>query len=300
MVWKRVSQVTRLAVRQWFEDGCSRFAAAISYYAIFSLFPLGLLCITAVGAIIGDGETAREKFVESVGGTSAARDLLDQTLRGLQQHQHARGVGAVVGAVTLAAGASGVFSELDDAIGIIFRCPRAARQKGRLRAVIGYMKSRAASFALVAVVALALLGSLGATTVVAAMGHSALATALGSLSSVFLEEAGSIVFLTAVLTVLFHVLPQVPVRFRDSLAGAITAAVLMSLLRRGFGWTVAWLGGYSAYGVAGALLVLLAWIHLTSIVVYFGAEIVRAASELRGEGRPDDGGARGDEASSRV
>jgi membrane protein len=280
--WKSAFGVARQAAVHWSKDGCSRFAAALSYYAIFSLFPLGLLCVTGIGAILGSDESARAQVVKSFdSGSADVRALIDQTLQGLQEHQQARGVGAVVGVVTLLFGASGVFSELDGALDVIFACPPSpqAKKKSKLKTALAYAKSRAVAFLLVAVVGLALLGSIVGSTVLSAMSGSAFASRFGGFAWVLLEEGMSIAFLSAVFTLLFHVLPRVPVALRDAAVGGIVAAVLVSVLHRGFGWAVARMGSYAAYGVVGAMLALLAWIHLTSMVIYFGAEIARAASD---------------------
>ncbi len=108
---------------RWSDDACYRLGASLAYYALFSLFPLALIALTAIGVILGDGDGVRQHLIASVGGTtsSESRVLLDQTLQSMQTHRTARGVGAVVGALTLLLGASGVFSELQSSLNFIWR-----------------------------------------------------------------------------------------------------------------------------------------------------------------------------------
>src|SRR5580692_7504253 len=99
---------------RWSDDQCYRLGASLSYYAVFSIFPLLLLCVTAVGYVMGHDESVRDRLLDYVSrsGAPEMRPLLDQTLTSMQTHETARGVGALVGVVTLLFGASGVFSEL--------------------------------------------------------------------------------------------------------------------------------------------------------------------------------------------
>src|SRR3954447_1240449 len=62
---RRISQLADRSVTDYFRDGCSQRAAAISFYALFSLFPLAMLAATVMGLIVSDAE-ARTRVVDFV------------------------------------------------------------------------------------------------------------------------------------------------------------------------------------------------------------------------------------------
>src|SRR4029077_10688207 len=101
---------------------------------------------------------SRGKLIDSLASvlTPDLRVLLDGTLASMQSHQTARGVGAMVGGLTLVFGASGVFSELDTSLNVIWRVapePSAGFRALILRAI----EDKAIAFTSVAVAGAVLL-----------------------------------------------------------------------------------------------------------------------------------------------
>ena len=153
-------RVAKEAGVRWMDDACYRLGAAFAYYALFSIFPLMLLSITAVGFVLGSDESARQRVLSSVPVPSPEfRVLLDQTLQSMQTHRTARGLGAVVGAVALFLGASGVFSELESSLDLIWKV-KSRRSKGVWSSLLEALQSKAISFAVVVIAAAAVLASL--------------------------------------------------------------------------------------------------------------------------------------------
>jgi membrane protein len=261
------------------DDECYRLGASLAYYAIFSIFPLLLLSATVLGYALGEGATTRTALVDAVTGATgspAVRELLDETLASMQVHRTARGVGAVVGLLTLLFGASGVFSELTASLNRIWRVRGPASQSAG-QAVVGFLRDKALSLAIVGLVGLLLFGSLALST-----GLSAASNAARALPWQWIELAVSTAFLTLVLAAMLRALPRAHVQWRDALGGALVAALLLTVLKRLLAWYLAHLGSYAAYGVVGAVLGLLLLIYLASLVVFFGAELSRVYAERFG------------------
>jgi membrane protein len=263
----------REAAGRWVDDHCTRLGAALSYYAIFSLFPLSLLSISVIGVLLGDRATVRAILLTSLDtGSPQVHDLLDQTLTNLQTQRTARGLGALVGAVTLLFGASGVFSELDNALAVIWRVHEVA-STSTWRSVLEYLCDRGVAFLLVVMAALVVLASLVTGTVLSAVSVSTGTQTLGWIW-VPIELSVSAAFLTVLFAALFRYLPRRDhVAWRYALAGGALTSLLVSVLKRGLGFYLAHMGGYAAYGVVGAMLALLTWIYLTSFALLFGAEL---------------------------
>jgi membrane protein len=266
----------------WIDDRCDRMAAALSYYALFSLFPLALLSVTALGFILCGDPAIRERLIGSYDftGSPELRDLLDDTLAGMQHHQTARGVGLAVGVVSLLFGASGVFSELQSALDRIWRAPPAP-STGPLATILNLVQGKAVALLLVLSAAGVLLASLVASTALAAVGQTGQQVLPSAPLWQLVEIVGSAGFLALVLAVLFRTLPRVRVRWRDALLGATVAGILMSAAKRVLAYYLAHMGSYAAYGVVGSVLGLLLWTYVTSMLLFFGAELARASESSK-------------------
>lgn len=276
------------AGRRWADDRCDRLAAALSCYALFSLFPLALLCLTAVGYLLGDAPSTRQGLVRelAVTGSPELNVLLDQTLSNMQAHRGARGVGIAVGIVTALLGASGVFAELQNAFLVIWRVPPPP-SVGLWGVLVGLVRGKAVAIGLVGLAALFLLGSLVVSTVVGAAsdGSSAWATVLWSL----VEPALSAVVLWPVMALLFRVLLGRHILGRDLAFGAAWTALLFSILKKTLAYYLAHVVSYAAYGLAGAVLGFLTWIYVSSMLLFYGLEVTRVRAEIRESTGPGPG-----------
>jgi membrane protein len=275
-----VGGLRRDAGVRWWDDACYHLGASLAYYALFSLFPLLLLCVTAFGFALGDGTTVRERVLESVAhGTSPGiRTLIDETLKSMQDHRMARGVGLAVGALTLFLGASGVFSELEGSLNTIWRV-QAAPSKTFWQVVLGAAKDKAFSFVVVVVAAGALFVSMVLRTsidVVAA--RSVDIKALWSVAETVISSG----LLALLLAAMYRMVPQAPVAWRDVIGAAVLTSVLFTGLRGLLSWYLSHLGSYSAYGAVGGVLGLLTWIYVAALIIFYGAEFSRVYAEQFG------------------
>lgn len=271
------------AAVRWSDDQCYRLGASLSYYAVFSIFPLLLLCVTAVGYVMGHDASIRDRLLDYVSNSGAPemRPLLDQTLTSMQTHETARGIGALVGVVTLLFGASGVFSELEGTLDIIWRV-KSPKTSSIWQVVLAAIKDKALSFLVVLGTAIALLLSLFVSAALRAIGATA-SQIVESPAFWLLAEAGvSIALLGALFAAMYRMIPQAPIAWRDVLGGAFLAAVLFTGLKHLFAWYLGHLGSYAAYGAVGGMLGLLAWIYLASLILFFGAEFTRVYAERYG------------------
>lgn len=272
---------------RWSDDACYRLGASLAYYALFSLFPLALIALTAIGVFLGDGDSVRQHLIAFVGGTTSpeSRVLLDQTLQSMQTHRTARGIGAIVGALTLLLGASGVFSELQSSLNLIWRV-KAASQSGIWASLLYALRAKVYSFAVVLAAAIALLASLILSTALGTAGSGTFALQVGV--RVFwriLEACGSVGLLALLLAATYRIVPQTRVVWRDVLGAALFTSFLLSGLKYLLAWYLAHLTSYAAYGAVGGVLGLLTWIYLATLVVLYGAEFSRLYAERFGSQR---------------
>jgi membrane protein len=282
-LFRRLFDLLKEAGTRWSDDQCLRLGAAFSYYAVFSIFPLLLLCVTSVGFIVGHDASIRERILDYVSNSGAheLRPLMDQTLTSMKEHSTARGIGAVVGFVTLLFGASGVFSELESAFNVIWRV-KAPPSRSFLQTVLATVKDKALSFLVVLGAGCALLLSLLVSAALSAVDSTASQVVKSPILWLLVETGVSIGMLTALLAAMYQMIPRTKVAWRDVLGGALLTAFLFTALKRLFAWYLGHIGSYAAYGAVGGVLGLLAWIYLASLLLFFGAEVTRVYAERFG------------------
>jgi membrane protein len=284
-LWQIAKDFTALAKdsgERWVDDACYRLGASLAYYALFSIFPLLLLSVTAIGFLCGD-DAARQKILSSIGSPSPEfRTLFDQTLQSMQTHRTARGVGAMVGFLALFIGASGVFSELESSLDFIWRV-ESKPARSIWVTIRQAVMSKAVAFAVVIGAAIALLASLGISTALQAVGSVAAAGGSAGATVWELVEIGaSLVFLAGLFAAIYRTVPQTHIAWRDVVGGAFVASFLFAGLKGLLAWYLAHIGNYAAYGAVGGVLGLLTWIYVASLIVLYGAEFCRVYAERYG------------------
>ncbi len=266
--------LARDAGQRWADDACYRLGASLSYYALFSLCPLLLLSVTGVGYVLGNDESVRQRVLSSIAtmGSSESRALLDQTLQSMQEHR----------TVTLLFGASGVFSELEASFNFIWRV-KPETTSGIWAAALEAIKAKAFSFAVVVITASALLASLLLSTVLGAVENTA-ASVVGGARGIWhlVDAAFSVGFLTLPFATIYRVVPKAKVAWGDVFGAALITSLLCAALKTLLAWYLSHVGSYAAYGAVGAVLGLLTWIYVASLVLLYGAECSRVYAERFG------------------
>jgi membrane protein len=262
-----------------------RLGAAFSYYATFSIFPLLLLSITVVGYIVGDSTPARERLLDAIAGPgSPVHDVLDRTLSAMQAHQSSRGISAIIGIGTLLFAASGAFVELDVALNRIWCIPE-RRSNGIVGAIRVFLIERLSGFAIALGLGLTLLISLISSsflTFIADRANEQVTIPLWPSIVRTADVALSMAILSAVFTAAFHLIPRSHPPVSIVAIGAVLTTILLSALKELFASYLSHLKSYSAYGVVGAVLALTTWIYLSSMIIFFGAQLTRIYAEKMG------------------
>jgi membrane protein len=271
------------AATAWVDDECYRRGASLSYYAVFSLFPLLLLCVAAIGFVMGHDDSLRGRLLDYVArsGAPEVRPLLDETLASMQKHETARGIGAIVGLVTIFLGASGVFSELEAALNVIWRV-KAQAGLSIWGTVLRALEDKGLSFLVVMGASMAILLSVLLSTGLSSLGATTEQLGLSPLAWIGVEALGSVGLLTLLFAMMFRMIPHTDVAWRDVWRGALLTAILFAGLKRLLAWYFGHLGSYAAYGAVGGFLGLLAWIYFASLILLFGAEFSHASGERYG------------------
>ncbi|HTE53415.1 MAG TPA: YihY/virulence factor BrkB family protein [Kofleriaceae bacterium] len=257
---------------EWVDDKASRLAAALAYYTAFSLAPLLVIAIGVAGLVFGD-EAAQGRIVgelQSLMGPDGAR-FVEELIAA--SRRPASGITAtVVGVVILLFGATGVFGELQDALNTIWGVKPGPSRQG-LR---GILKDRLLSFTMVLGTGFLLLVSLALSAAFAVIGSR-----VGGLLP-FPEAALQLVnflvslgFITLLFALIFKVVPDAKIAWRDVWIGALITALLFSLGKLVIGLYLGKSTVTSSFGAAASLAVMLIWIYYSAQILFIGAEFTQ-------------------------
>jgi membrane protein len=267
---RRLWGLIRKTVEDWSADHVPRRAAALAFYAGFSLAPLLLIAIGIGGLAFGE-DAVRGRVLEQLQGllgTDAAR-----AVETMLKNTHLAGSGLLVtgfGLATLLVGASGVFGELQDSLNAIWKV---ARKPDGWRSAV---RNRLFSFTLVLGTGFLLLVSL----IVSAVLEAALSMLGSWIQTASVLRAVSMAFSFTVICTLFalmfEVMPDARTRWRDVWLGAAITAILFSIGKGLIGLYLGHSALASSYGAAGSFVVLMLWLYYSCQVVLLGAEFTHA------------------------
>ncbi len=265
---KDFGSILKQAGISWVEDDATMHAASISYYAVFSLAPI-LVIALAVAGMVFNQETVQQNVTQQLAGLmgeEAAKGVTGfvQAASGAQHHGI---LATILGGLTLILGAIGAFVQLQDSLNHIWKVP--PRSVGFAR----ILRQRLLSFGLVVGVAVLLLASLALSAILAATGdflqsHLGALAFVGQISSSLL----SFVIISALFAAMFKFLPDADIHWRDVTFAAILTSALFTVGKQIIGLYIGQTGLSSAYGAAGSLAVLLAWVYYSAMILLFGAE----------------------------
>jgi membrane protein len=290
-VKQKVLPLFQQAAREWQEDDCGNMAAALAYYALFSLFPLLLVVLSILGFIVGPTSdvTASILALAREGLPPDAYGIVEETLINLREE---RGTLGLIGFGTLLLTASGFFGALNRIMDKIWDADDGAEESaGIVAKALNAVKQKALAFALVLgcvlLVLLSMIANLVLEVLFAATRDLNGIAGLPATADMWLvqlaQAAISFLVLAGVLALVYKVLPAARVSFGDVWVGALLTALAFLLLQRLVIGGIVNLGDrYAGYGVIGGVLLLLFWISLTTQLLLFGAELTHAYATLFG------------------
>lgn len=278
---RRTWALLRDTVEGFIADEALTRGAAIACYTVFSLAPLLVVVIAIAGAFVDD-EVVRVAVADQLRALVGREGALavEAMVQGAG-HERRGAFATLIGVGILLLTASGVFSELQGALNVIWRADPSA-------VTVGYLvRARSLSIGLVAATGFLLIVSLLVSAGLSAFGRWA-GDALPGLP-VLLQVVNvllSFVMVAALFAAIFKVLPDRRLRWRDVAVGALVTAALFTLGKTVIGWYLGATGVAANYGAAGALVVVLLWIYYSAQTFLLGAEFTRAWAGLKASTPP--------------
>ena len=267
---RRLPRVSRRALTGFLEHEALQYAGSMAYFGVLSIFQLLVLGIVIGSFVLGEG-AARDFVIEQV---EAGSPLDGETVGGVIDAAIAsRGGMTIIGFAFLAWSGLGIFSALSGGISRVFEnAPRRAFLADKLVGlVLMAMTGVLAVGALVISVATGILQAAASDLVADLPGGGTAIWLIGLVVPIFL------IFLA--FWVIYRVVPNRPVTWKEVLPGAVVATVLWTVLRFGFTYYATNVASYdSAFGPLATGITLLVFLYFGSVIVLLGAEFARASA----------------------
>src|SRR6195952_4682639 len=272
--------ILKAAFDGFMNDMALKYSASLSYYTIFSLAPLLLLLISLAGIFLGRDAIQGKVFAEINGlvGNDAAKQVQDM-IKHLEMSGKST-ISVIIGVITLIIGATTVFGEIQESINIIWQV-KAKPKKAWLKLI----RDRLLSGSLIISLGFLLLVSLLLNGALLAISDK-LKTFLPDITVLLFNVINvviSFIVITVLFGVIFKVLPDVKITWKEVRSGAIFTAILFMLGRLLIGFYVGMSANSSTYGAAGSLIAILLWVYYTAVILYFGAEFTKAYVDFKGK-----------------
>ncbi|WP_315822236.1 YihY/virulence factor BrkB family protein [Paraflavitalea speifideaquila] len=279
-------RILKKAVSAFIEDNAFKLSASLSYYTIFSMGPIIIIVISLVGIFYGREAVQGRVYGQVKGfiGSDAAIQL-QAIIKNIELSQF-KTTGIIIGVVMLLFGASGVFTEIQDSVNRIWSV-KAKPKKGWLK----FITNRLLSFSLVVGLGFIMLVSLLVSTLADALSKQLERFFPDNIIIIFyvLNLLIVLVLITALFAIIFKVLPDAIIRWREVISGALFTALLFlgGKFLISFYITKSNIG--LTYGAAATIIVILLWVYYSSVILYFGAEFTKCYAVESGSGiRPKD------------
>ncbi|HOD35941.1 MAG TPA: YihY/virulence factor BrkB family protein [Syntrophales bacterium] len=276
---------------EWSRDRASLMAAALAYYTIFSLAPLAIIMIAIAGIFFGE-KAAQGELVAAIQGMVGEHGT--HVIQGLIMSSASKKAGiiaAAIGFATMMFGASKLFGALQDALNSVWEIEPV---KGGFKGVI---RKRLISMGVVLMSGLLLLASLFAGTALAAV-RTVIGDSIPGIGYLFVLINFLLPFLltTTLFAVIFKVLPDAKVAWRDVWIGAAATSFFFAIGQMLSSFYLGSKNMASTYGAAGSLVVLIFWINLAAQIFLYGAEFTQVYACRYGSCIVAAGGSRPDSA----
>ncbi|MDB5733622.1 MAG: hypothetical protein JWN16_259, partial [Alphaproteobacteria bacterium] len=262
------------------DDNALSRGAAIAFYAVTAIAPV-LFIATAIAAL-GLGQDAASGAVHyqlTRIMSSESADLVQLAILHVRGGAHSL-AGSLIGITALVVTASGFFTEIEDALNVIWKAPRHESYFYQL------LRGRVMSLTLVIGLGFLLLLSMIVATGIRVLGklldrYTNISDAVITIINLGL----SLVIVSLLFAALYKVLPNKKLEWRDVIVASVGTAVLFEGGQTLIGYYLANLISASIYGAAGGIIVLLVWVYYSAQIFLLGAEFTKVWANHYGSQR---------------
>lgn len=278
MTVRTIFSLLQATFTEWQKDKAPTLAAALAFYTVFSLAPLLIIVIATAGLVLGQ-EAAQGQLVsqlQSLVGKDGAETIQDLVVNA--SHPQSGIIATILGVATLLWGATSVFTNLKDALNLIWNV-----ETPRHSGIMGFLRDRVLSFAMILSIGFLLLVSLVISAVLAGVSqwlNGVLQVPVGVWQ--FVDFIVSFGVVTLLFALIYKFLPDVKLAWTDVWVGAAITAILFTIGKSLIGLYIGSTSVASAYGAAGSFVIVLLWINYSAQILFLGAEFTQVWTERYG------------------
>ncbi|MCW9707847.1 YihY/virulence factor BrkB family protein [Fodinibius salsisoli] len=254
-------------------------SAAIAFYSIFSTAPLIILLVWLLGVVLGGemGQNELQKMLDAVVGPE-----LSEAIQSMVEGAGRNSTGlwsSIIAMVTLVFGATTLLTQLKKSLNVVWNV-----REAELSTVRAFLWDRLRALLFIGSISLLFFLSLLSESIIYVM-EQALLPLFGS-EELFLIQLGSsavnIMLALIFFMMMFKILPDLEVRFRDLAVGALVTALLFLLGKSLVGWYLTTSSLQPTYKTAGSFVIFLIWIYYNAQIILIGAAFSREYARLYG------------------
>ncbi|MDQ6890368.1 MAG: YihY/virulence factor BrkB family protein [Bacteroidota bacterium] len=269
----------RKVFKEFSADNILKYSASLAYYTVFSIAPLLVIVTTLSGIFFGKKAVQGEVYAQLNGlvGNDAALQIQD-----IIKNIHLTGdnfFASIVSIVILLIGATTIFGEVQDSLNKIWGL-RVKTKKTWWKLIL----TRLLSFSLIVCIGFVMIVSLVLNALVSAFGKF-LSRYIHNFSVYFIETSESILsFLvtTFLFSIMFKVLPDAKIKWKDVFFGGFITALFFTLGKLAIGFYLGQSNLATLYGAAGSIIIIMVWVYYSAIILYLGAEFTKVHAKLYG------------------
>lgn len=279
MAVRKTWGVIKSAFTEFSNDDALTLSASLAFYVALSLAPLLLVTVWILSIVYG-GQTAQEHAIQQVQqqAGSQAGELVRTVMANASRKKGQSLAAAIVGIATFVFSASGVFAQLQYSLNRIWNV--------RARADApwwDWFRKRLWTLVMLAVIGAIVLASVAATAVLSGIQHEMQGFLQWPGLWWALTVAVPFVIFILLFAMVYKILPDVRIDWRNVWWGSFLTAVLFTVGKYLLGWYVGRGTISSVYGAAGSLIAFLTWLYYSALIFFFGAELTQAIARARGD-----------------
>ena len=276
---KGLWQILKATGHDFINCRITRMSAALAYYTVFSIAPMLILIISLSAIFYGRNaiEGSIYEEIKSFVGDGAALQIQDLIKNATIARSNVFASGASI--IALVLGATSVFGEIQDSINIIWGLKAKAK-----RGWIKILLNRLLSFSIIISLSFILLVSLIVSTVLDVLVDRLIHLFPGAAVYVAYSVNFLVTFIiiTLLFGIIFKVLPDAKIKWRDVLTGSITTALLFMLGKFAISFYLGAKNIGNTYGAAGSIILILLWVYYSAVILYFGAAFTKHYAQFKG------------------
>jgi membrane protein len=280
MVPLTLLQHAKEAAQLWFERDAFQHAGALGFCTLFSLAPL-VIILVAIGAVFGEQVASGEisaAITDLVGAQAAA--AVEEAVRRSQLKESGL-LPTVLGIGALVFGATTVFAQMQSSLNQFW----GVRAKPSRSGLLTFLMVRLLSLSMVLIIGFLLLTSfVMSVAITGIIEYSKQLIPIPPFVIALIDLVVSLGVTTLLFGMIFKVLPDVSLQWRDVWRGALITAVLFAIGKYLISFYLTHVAPASTYGAAGSLILVLLWVYYSSLILFFGT-CLTVVSIVRRDGR---------------